>query len=671
MKKIFLLSTMIGLSLTGFSQLFSDNFDSYAVGSYLGPQSLTWSTWSGTEGNAEDATINNMQSSSPSNSIYFASTAANGGPQDVVLKFGQLYNSGIFTLQKKLYVNTGKKGYYNIQGALTIGNLWALNVNLASGNLTIDDGATANLVSTNYPEATWFELRIVANLTLKVWKAYIDGVLVGTWTNGVNSVASTDFFPIQNSQFYVDDVSFDHQTYTLQNLNAMVSSINVGGNIASQQVTPTVKVLNAGVTAITSFDVDFNYNGTIYTQNVTGINLASLATYTVTMPSLNLAPGMNNVVATVYNVNGGVDNDPSDDSMTQSINPVVPAVGKMVVGEEGTGTWCQWCPRGAVFMDKFATDYDGFWAGIAVHNGDPMTVADYDAGIGALVAGYPSALVDRGADVDPSGMSTDFFARLQTPPVAIINNGATWDATTRVLNVSVKATFAAAATSSYKLACVLTEDDVTGTGSGYNQSNAYAGGGNGVMGGFETLPSSVPAAQMVYDHVARVIAPSFTGYANSFPAVVNSGESHTINFSFLLPAAWDETQMHIIGMILSPDGRIDNAGTATIAEAVANGYEVGANAGLYEALSYQLDAEVNMYPNPATDKTIISINLKKSSDVSIQVMDMNGKILRAANYSNLNGTSTIEMNTENLNSGIYAVVVTIDGVISTQRLVVE
>jgi hypothetical protein len=671
MKKIFLLSTMIGLSLTGFSQLFSDNFDSYAVGSYLGPQSLTWSTWSGTEGNAEDATINNMQSSSPSNSIYFASTAANGGPQDVVLKFGQLYNSGIFTLQKKLYVITGKKGYYNIQGALTIGNLWALNVNLASGNLTIDDGATANLVSTNYPEATWFELRIVANLTLKVWKAYIDGVLVGTWTNGVNSVASADFFPIQNSQFYVDDVSFDHQTYTLQNLNAMVSSINVGGNIASQQVTPTVKVLNAGVTAITSFDVDFNYNGTIYTQNVTGINLASLATYTVTMPSLNLVAGVNNVVATVYNVNGGVDNDPSDDSMTQSINPVVPAVGKMVVGEEGTGTWCQWCPRGAVFMDKFATDYDGFWAGIAVHNGDPMTVADYDAGIGALVAGYPSALVDRGADVDPSGMSTDFFARLQIPPVAIINNGATWDAATRVLNVSVKATFAAAATSSYKLACVLTEDDVTGTGSGYNQSNAYAGGGNGVMGGFETLPSSVPAAQMVYDHVARVIAPSFTGYANSFPAVVNSGESHTINFSFLLPAAWDETQMHIIGMILSPDGRIDNAGTATIAEAVANGYEVGANAGLYEALSYQLDAEVNMYPNPATDKTIISINLKKSSEVSIQVMDMNGKILRAANYSNLNGTSTIEMNTENLNSGIYAVVVTIDGVISTQRLVVE
>ena len=142
-----------------------------------------------------------------------------------------------------------------------------------------------------YPQATWFELKIVANLTLQVWKAYIDGVLVGTWTNGVNTVASTDFFPTQNSQFYVDDVSFNHQTYTLQNLNAMVSQLNVGGNIAGQNVTPSVSIKNAGVTAITSFKVDVTYNGTTYTQNITGVNLASLATYNVTMPSMLLIAG--------------------------------------------------------------------------------------------------------------------------------------------------------------------------------------------------------------------------------------------------------------------------------------------------------------------------------------------------------------------------------------------
>ena len=671
MKKILLLALAFTISFYNFGQLFSDNFDSYAVGSYLGPQSLTWSTWSGAEGGAEDAVINSTQSSSPSNSIYFSSTAANGGPQDVVLKFGQLYNSGIFTLRNKFYVNSGKKAYYNIQGALTIGNLWALNVSLNAGSLIIDDGITSNLVSTNYPQATWFDLKIEANLSLQVWKAYVDGVLVGTWTNGVNTVASTDFFPTQNSQFYVDDVSFNHQTYTLQNLNAMVSQLNVGGNIAGQNVTPSVSIKNAGVTAITSFKVDVTYNGTTYTQNITGVNLASLATYNVTMPSMLLVAGSQNVVATVYDINGGVDNDLSDNVLTTTINPVVPAAGKMVVSEEGTGTWCQWCPRGAVFMDDFNTKYQGFWAGIAVHNGDVMTVADYDAGIGPLIAGYPSALVDRGNDVDPSGMSPDFFARLQTPPVATLINGATWDASTRILNVSVKATFALPATSSYTMACVLTEDDVTGVGAAYNQSNAYAGGGNGVMGGYQSLPNPVPAAQMVYDHVARVIAPSFTGFAGAFPAVVNVGENHIVNFSFTLPATWDENEINIIGMILSPDGRIDNAGTATIVEAVANGYEDGTFAGIFDALPNQLDAAIKLYPNPATEKATIAIDLKEAKDVSIELYDLNGNLLKAATYANWLGLSTVEMNTNQLNAGVYLVKVTIDGEISTKRLVVQ
>ena len=80
---------------------------------------------------------------------------------------------------------------------------------------------------------------------------------------------------------------------------------------------------------------------------------------------------------------------------------------------------------------------------------------------------------------------------------------------------------------------------------------------------------------MVYDHVARAIAPSFTGEANSFPSTVLAGQSHTLNYSFTLPATWDENSINIIGLLLDPQGRIDNAGKATIAEAVANGYVAG------------------------------------------------------------------------------------------------
>lgn len=671
MRKFTLFASILIASNFTFGQLFSDDFEGYALDSYIGPQSTNWSTWSGTEGNTEDVKTTDLQALSGAQSIYFSSTAANGGPQDVLLKFGQVYNSGIFTLENNFYINTAKNGYFNIQGALTAGTTYTLNVNMDGGEIRIDDGTTADLAVGTYTPATWFNLKIVANLTLKVWKAYVNDVLISTWTNGVNVVASVDYYPIQNSQFYVDDVSFDHENYTLPALNALTSQIITTGEISGQTFAPKVRVLNGGTTAINSFDVDFEYNGATYTANVSGQNIASLATYEATLPNITLVPGNGLYKAIVSNVNMGIDDISSDDTLTKAINPVVPATGKMVVSEEGTGTWCQWCPRGTVYMDLFTQKYDDYWIGIAVHNNDPMTITDYDAAFGSLIAGYPSSLVDRGTDVDPSGMGPQFFERLQVAPKATIVNGALWDETSRTLNVSVTANFTANATNSYKLACVLTEDGVTGTGSGYNQSNSYAGGANGIMGGFETKPNPVPASQMVYDHVARAIAPSFAGYTNSFPAAVSTGESHTLNFTFELPTTWEANEMHIVGLLIDPAGRIDNAGKATIAEAVTNGFVDGSNAGLFEALENQLDAMVKIYPNPANSNTTISLNLENQVQVEMKLIDISGKVLAEKNYGSLNGTWSVNLNTSAFTAGVYLVQFTIDGKKVTKRLVVE
>jgi hypothetical protein len=667
MKKSFLLFAGIMSAQLASAQIFSDNFDAYAAGSYLGPQSTSWSTWSGTEGNTSDVTITNNNAASAPNSVYFSSTVAAGGPQDVVLNFGQLYNSGIFTLNTDLYVNSGKGAYYNIQGATTIGNLWALNVHMDAGELAIDDGNTPNLCLGTYPEAAWFNLKIEANLTLHVWKAYVNNVLVGTWVNGVNSVASADFYPLQNHQFYMDNVSFDHQTYTLPALNAMVSSLDMGGDIASQDVSPTISILNAGQNALTSFDVNLNYNGQNYTQNITGVNVASIASYTVNIPALQLAAGLNNAVVTISNINGGNDDNAADNTLTQEVDPVVPAAGKIVVGEEATGTWCQWCPRGAVFMDMFAAEYNGFWAGVAVHNGDPMTVTDYDAGIGGLIGGYPSALVDRVGDVDPSQMSSDFFTRLQTAPKGVLTNGATWDPATRILNVSVSTEMMQATTGAYKVACVLTEDGVTGTGSGYNQSNAYAGGNNGIMGGFESLPSPVPAAQMVYDHVARAIAPSFAGQTGVIAATTAVGDNYTANFSFTLPSTWDETQMHIVGMLIDPQGQIDNAGYTNINEAVQNGY-----VGLNELIgAINLEQMLTIAPNPATDFANITLHIPTTAPVSVRVLDAKGGILQARQFGSLQGDFEIGLNTSNYAPGLYIVEMQMNGQRVQKKLVIR
>ena len=668
MKKTTLIVASLFCTLGLQAQILSENFDALTVGDYMGVSSPTyWTTWSGATGGAEDVQVTAAQASSGANSIYFSSTAANGGPQDVVVNFGTQYTDGVFSFENNFYVEAGKGAYYNIQATPVIGTTWAMNVNMSGGNIDIDGNAFGT-----YSDDTWFNLRIDVNLTLNIWQAYVDGNLIGSWTNAVNTIASVDIFPLQGHGFYVDDVIFDHQAYTLSTLNAVAAGFNIGGNIVGLNVTPTITIANGGTTAITSYDLTINYNGNNYVENVTGVNVASLASettvFTTTIP---IVAGAMPATMTISNVNaGGADNVPFDDVLTLMVDPVTPAAGKVVVGEEGTGTWCQWCPRGAVFMDKFANDFGQYWAGIAVHNNDPMTVADYDAGIGALIGGYPSALVDRLPEVDPSGMAPDFFTRLQIAPAAQITAGATWNATTRVLNVSVTAVFDQAASDSYKMLCVLTEDGVTGTTSDYNQSNAYAGGGNGVMGGYELLPSSVPAAQMVYDHVARAITPSFAGSNTCFPSTIAIGDSVTNNYSFTLPAGWDENEIIIIGMLADPTGKIDNAAKADITTAVSNGYVNACNLTIGE-ITPQLDDVLRVYPNPASTQVTVEMNVKGESSVQLRLIDMAGKEISARDYGTLNVASTVNIKTASLDAGVYLVELTVNGQKVTKRLVIE
>ncbi|HRP52166.1 MAG TPA: Omp28-related outer membrane protein [Fluviicola sp.] len=677
MKKI-LLTLGLFSGTIAFGQTFSDNFDSYTAGQYMAAQSAgAWTTWSNAPGTTEDVMVSNADAFSGPNSVYFTTSAQNGGPTDLVRNFGVL-NTGTFELKFNMKVLSGKAGYFNLQKTATLGQTWAMDCFFNdNGSLSIVNQNGLNFSGT-YPQNQWFNFKLVINFNLNKWEVFIDNTSIGYFANPVNQIASIDIFPVdQNAPYscgyYMDDFEYTITPYTLPNLNAAINGLSFDeGLIVGNDVTPKVVVRNLGTTTINSFDLNLMYNGTPMNYPVTGQNLASLATTIISLPSTyTLIAGNNAMTATVSNVNGGSDLDTSDDQISIDVNPIVPATGKMVVGEEGTGTWCQWCPRGAVFMDMMETKYADFWAGIAVHNGDPMVVSDYDAGIGGLVSGYPSALVDRMSVVDPSEMEPDFITRVQVAPTAFITNGATWNSTTRELKVSVSANFQSAANNNYKLAIVLTEDGVTGTGSGWSQSNAYAGGGAGVMGGFESLPNPVPASQMVYDHVARAIEPSFSGYTNSFPATVNAGETHTITGTFILPAGWDENEIHIIGLLFNPQGKIDNAGKATITDAVANGFVSGTDvtAGLNEL--NQIDELVKVYPNPATDAVTILFQPSHVSDVEISFSDVTGKIISTKNYGTMTNASTITLDTQNVPAGVYFVTVKMNNQLVQKKIVIQ
>lgn len=655
MKKITLLTALAASSLLLNAQTFTDDFESYQSGNKLGPLSTQWTTWSGTEGGAEDVTIVNDDANSGSNSIYFSSTSATGGPQDVVLLLGGVHNTGQLDFDSYFKIPSGKSAYFNFQANATIGQVWALDIAFdPNGVVQFKTNTGAVLLESNYPANAWFKLGIHINLNTNNWEVFINNNAIGSFASTVNQVASIDFFPANaQASFWIDDVSFVRTSYTLPTLNAAVTEVQVPNGLAGMQKSPSVVVRNLGTTAINSFDIAVNYNGATINQSVTGVNIASLGFYTVNLTgSLALIAGSNNVTATVSNVNGmATDGDANDNSKILSINPLVPSPGKVVVGEEATGTWCQWCPRGAVFMDRLTNDYGNYFAGIAVHNNDPMEFTPYDDGIGPLITGYPSAIVDRNPSLDPSEMDIDFRQRIVVAPKATILNGASWDANTRELKVSLKTTFSQNISGNYKIACVLTQDDVTGTGSGYAQSNSYAGGNNGPMGGYESLPNPVPASQMVYDHVARVITPSFGGLNNAF-GTQNAGAFSVHTFTFILPTNWETDKMHIVGLFIEPSGKIDNAGYSTIQEAITNGFVEGIEV---VSTSEIFDAPdgMKLMPNPASAFTYLQIDLKQNQNVAIEIYSATGALMMQKNYGELNGMNNLPIHTSQLSNGIY------------------
>ena len=122
MKKNILFVSTLMVSFFSNSQLFTDDFEGYGLGDYIGSNSSDWTTWSGTEGGSEDVQTTDVEANSGVHSLYFLGQSG-GGPQDVILDFGQQYNDGVFTYESAFFIKSGKTGYFrNISTWDDLGN---------------------------------------------------------------------------------------------------------------------------------------------------------------------------------------------------------------------------------------------------------------------------------------------------------------------------------------------------------------------------------------------------------------------------------------------------------------------------------------------------------------------------------------------------------------------
>ena len=80
---------------------------------------------------------------------------------------------------------------------------------------------------------------------------------------------------------------------------------------------------------------------------------------------------------------------------------------------------------------------------------------------------------------------------------------------------------------------------------------------------------------------------------------------------------------------------------------------------------------LKVFPNPANASTTVAVEVANASEVAITIADLAGKVVYTNNLGTVKGTQKVNVNTEALNSGVYMVNVSVNGAVSTQKLVVR
>lgn len=284
------------------------------------------------------------------------------------------------------------------------------------------------------------------------------------------------------------------------------------------------------------------------------------------------APGRYPVKVSPSKLNGNPDEYALGNSQEGGIVSIGESYPRTAVMEEFTGTWCGWCPRGMVALEKLSEEYGNEFIGIATHYGDAMQTNTYMPFINSVADGFPSCAVNRMTLADPFyGLGSaawdiknliDFINN--NPCEASIGVASTLSADQKSLqmNASIEMSIPAEG-NSYSVAYVILEDGVTG----YKQTNYYSGDASAVEGDPDlmTLVELPQEYNATFDHVARGIYDAF-GIAGSLPGNIAVGETMTHHHTVQLPAnIADLNNCSVVAMLIdNKTGEIVTAGKAPL-----------------------------------------------------------------------------------------------------------
>lgn len=273
---------------------------------------------------------------------------------------------------------------------------------------------------------------------------------------------------------------------------------------AGNPVETEFKLVNHGQKAITEFDYTWTLAGNSGADHVelaepVEARLGATKTVKLSMPAV-AEQGAYTLKVKINKVNG-VDNTDTqaENAATVNVYKILPK--HRALYEEYTGLWCGWCVRGFVALEKMNELHGDDFVGISYHSGDDMQVIKNTA-FPSPVDGFPSAWLDRTADIDPYygtsvsekplGVEADWAASCATISPADVSATATLNTAAGKVRVDAGVMFPTGYSGgNYKLSYVLVADSMKSDM--WVQSNYYNGKttGDPNLEPFETAGSNL------------------------------------------------------------------------------------------------------------------------------------------------------------------------------------
>lgn len=335
------------------------------------------------------------------------------------------------------------------------------------------------------------------------------------------------------------------------------------------------EVTNVATNDISEVEVEYTVGSVTKTQTVkleSPIGYKQATDCAITGATCDVTGSNIPVSIKITKVNG-VDNNGAEATVNDVINCLPAGTGydRTMVVEEGTGTWCGYCPLGITLMEWLRTNVtDGSIIPIAVHLNDEMSTSSYNSVINRFFQAVPNYVANRdeyyqmgfysNLSQNQQILNAIYSDLSQTKAVSDIYVDAAY-ANESKNSIAINATtqFAVSTDAEYRVAFVLVEDGV----GPYEQSNYLSGES---APGYEEFTSGGETVSVTYNDVARNII-SADGISGSIPATIEAGEAYTYNRTVLLNTVGNHANARLVAMVINAaTGEIDNATAISLAD---------------------------------------------------------------------------------------------------------